>query len=97
MYKWGIVLVKGLKFFLMNLELLDNHCVKCNYIHTGKVGIQEVLQRHFLKGLHTGKKDGSQDTIVELFPSPRSPWIIVHAAHGKHSGSFSKNPTSSIS
>lgn len=42
MYKWGIVLVKGLKFFLMNLELLDNHCVKCNYIHTGKVGIQEV-------------------------------------------------------
>lgn len=38
----GIVLVKGLKFFLMNLALLENHGAKCNYIHTGEVGIQEV-------------------------------------------------------
>ena len=33
---------RPLKFFKMNLELLDNRCVNCNYIHTGKVGIQEV-------------------------------------------------------
>ena len=41
MYRWGICFSE-LKFFVMNLELFDNHCVKCNYIHTGKVGIQEV-------------------------------------------------------
>ena len=87
---------KKLEKFLMNRSY--NITIVLNITMSTQVKWAfKVLQRHFLKGLHTGKKDGSQDTIVELFPSPRSPWIIVHAAHGKHSGSFSKNPTSSIS